>query len=40
MIVSLEGTPMLLAFTDLDRAEAFASRVQEKNGGPRPCLSG
>jgi len=38
MIVSIKGTPMLLAFTDQDRAEAFTGHLQEKNPGPRAGL--
>jgi hypothetical protein len=38
MVASVEGKPHLLAFTDEDRAEAFARHLESKKGGPRPGL--
>jgi hypothetical protein len=37
MVASVEGRPQLLAFTDEDRAEAFARHIEGKRGA-RPGL--
>jgi hypothetical protein len=38
MVASVDGRPQLLAFTDEDRAEAFARHIQSKRGGEAPGL--
>jgi hypothetical protein len=38
MVASAHGQPELLAFTDEDRAAAFACAVEARRGGPRPGL--
>jgi hypothetical protein len=38
MVASVDGRPQLLAFTDEDRAEAFARHIAGKRGGEPPGL--
>ena len=36
MVAAVEGRPMLLAFTEEERAEAFTRHLESKKGPPRP----